>query len=48
MGGPILAVGGTGFLGSQVATELLKRGKQVRALVRTGSDASGWRPPASK
>jgi uncharacterized protein YbjT (DUF2867 family) len=28
------------MLGSQVATELLKRGKQVRALVRPGSDAS--------
>jgi uncharacterized protein YbjT (DUF2867 family) len=39
-GGPVLVVGGTGMLGSQVATELLKRGKQVRALVRPGSDAS--------
>ena len=38
--GPTLLVGGTGFLGSQVATELLTRGKQVRALVRPGSDAS--------
>ena len=38
--GPVLVVGGTGMLGSQVATELLKRGKQVRALVRPGSDAS--------
>lgn len=38
--GPVLLVGGTGFLGSQVATELVKRGKQVRALVRPGSDAS--------
>lgn len=33
-------VGGTGMLGSQVAAELLARGKQVRALVRPGSDAS--------
>ena len=38
--GPVLVVGGTGMLGSQVATELVKRGKQVRALVRPGSDAS--------
>lgn len=37
---PVLVVGGTGMLGSQVATELLKRGKRVRALVRPGSDAS--------
>lgn len=39
--GPVLVVGGTGMLGSQVAMELLKRGKRVRALVRPGSDASG-------
>ena len=38
--GPVLVVGGTGMLGSQVASELIKRGKQVRALVRPGSDAS--------
>ncbi|NUS36624.1 MAG: SDR family oxidoreductase [Pseudarthrobacter sp.] len=38
--GPVLVVGGTGTLGSQVAQELLARGKQVRALVRPGSDAS--------
>ena len=39
--GPVLVVGGTGMLGGQVVTELLNRGKQVRALVRPGSDASG-------
>jgi uncharacterized protein YbjT (DUF2867 family) len=38
--GPVLVVGGTGMLGSQVVTELLAGGKQVRALVRPGSDAS--------
>ncbi|MET1089051.1 MAG: SDR family oxidoreductase [Arthrobacter sp.] len=38
--GPVLVVGGTGMLGSQVVTELLNRRKQVRALVRSGSDAS--------
>ncbi|HJV97505.1 MAG TPA: SDR family oxidoreductase [Arthrobacter sp.] len=38
--GPVLVVGGTGMLGGQVATQLLKRGKQVRVLVRPGSDAS--------
>lgn len=40
MSGPVLVVGGTGMLGGQVATELMSRGKQVRALVRPGSDAS--------
>lgn len=38
--GPVLVVGGTGMLGGQVVTELLARGKQVRALVRPGSDGS--------
>lgn len=38
--GPVLVVGGTGMLGGQVASELLTRGKQVRALVRPGSDAT--------
>ena len=38
--GPVLVVGGTGMLGGQVVTELLGRGKQVRALVRPGSDAT--------
>ncbi|MHC6220806.1 SDR family oxidoreductase [Arthrobacter sp. MMS24-S77] len=38
--GPVLVVGGTGMLGSQVASRLLAAGKQVRALVRPGSDAS--------
>jgi uncharacterized protein YbjT (DUF2867 family) len=36
---PVLVVGGTGFLGSQVVTELLSRGRRVRALVRPTSDA---------
>ncbi len=36
---PVLVVGGTGLLGSQVVTELLSRGKRVRALVRPSSDA---------
>ena len=38
--GPVLVVGGTGMLGGQVATELLARGKRVRALVRPPSDAT--------
>jgi uncharacterized protein YbjT (DUF2867 family) len=38
--GPVLVVGGTGMLGGQVATELLSRGKRVRALVRSTSDAT--------
>lgn len=38
---PVLVVGGTGFLGGQVVTELLSRGKRVRALVRPASDAAG-------
>jgi uncharacterized protein YbjT (DUF2867 family) len=38
-GGPVLVVGGTGLLGGQVVTELLARGKPVRALVRPTSDA---------
>lgn len=33
----ILAIGGTGTVGSQVVTELLRRGASVRALVRDGS-----------
>lgn len=37
---PVLVVGATGKLGGQVVDELLARGKQVRALVRPGSDAS--------
>ena len=37
--GPVLVVGGTGLLGGKVVTELLSRGKRVRALVRPASDA---------
>jgi uncharacterized protein YbjT (DUF2867 family) len=37
--GPLLVVGGTGMLGGQVVTELLARGKRVRALVGPTSDA---------
>jgi uncharacterized protein YbjT (DUF2867 family) len=37
--GPVLVVGGTGMLGGRVVTELLSRGKRVRALVRPMSDA---------
>ncbi|MFE1922383.1 SDR family oxidoreductase [Streptomyces asoensis] len=36
---PVLVVGATGSLGSKVVDELLKRGKNVRALVRPASDA---------
>ncbi|MDQ0827555.1 uncharacterized protein YbjT (DUF2867 family) [Arthrobacter sp. B2I5] len=38
--GPTLVVGGTGMLGNQVVSELVSRGKHVRALVRPGSDAT--------
>jgi uncharacterized protein YbjT (DUF2867 family) len=37
--GHVLVIGGTGMLGGQVVTELLSRGKRVRALVRPASDA---------
>lgn len=37
---PVLVVGGTGMLGGKVVSALQARGKQVRALVRPGSDAS--------
>ncbi|MFC4014228.1 NmrA family NAD(P)-binding protein [Nonomuraea purpurea] len=36
---PVLVVGATGSLGGQVVDELLKRGKNVRALVRPATDA---------
>ncbi|WP_327581533.1 SDR family oxidoreductase [Nonomuraea sp. NBC_00507] len=36
---PVLVVGATGSLGGKVVDELLKRGKNVRALVRPASDA---------
>jgi uncharacterized protein YbjT (DUF2867 family) len=38
--GPVLIVGATGYLGGQVLREVLGRGKQVRALVRPGSDTA--------
>ena len=38
--GPVLVVGGTGLLGGQVVTELLTRGKPVRALVRPASNTT--------
>lgn len=34
----VFLTGGTGFIGSALATELLKRGNQVRVLVRPGSE----------
>jgi uncharacterized protein YbjT (DUF2867 family) len=37
---PVLVVGATGSLGGKVVDELLKRGKSVRALVRSATDAS--------
>ncbi|WP_208614697.1 NAD(P)H-binding protein [Streptomyces regalis] len=37
---PVLVVGATGSLGGKVVDELLKRGKNVRALVRATTDAS--------
>jgi uncharacterized protein YbjT (DUF2867 family) len=36
---PVLVVGATGFLGGKVVDELLNRGKSVRALVRSTTDA---------
>ena len=36
---PVLVVGATGSLGGKVVDELLKRGKNVRALVRPTTDA---------
>src|SRR5437762_2340773 len=37
---PVLVIGGTGDLGGRVVRELLSRGKRVRALVRSGTDAT--------
>jgi uncharacterized protein YbjT (DUF2867 family) len=37
---PVLVVGATGSLGGKVVDELLKRGKSVRALVRSTTDSS--------
>ncbi|MEA3166584.1 MAG: hypothetical protein QOJ26_1456 [Thermoplasmata archaeon] len=37
---PVLVVGATGNLGGRVVDHLLSRGKRVRALVRSGTDAS--------
>lgn len=37
--GPVLVVGATGDLGGRAVSELLARGKEVRALVRDGTDA---------
>src|SRR3954467_3395202 len=37
---PVLVVGATGSLGGKVVDELLKRGKNVRALVRPATDAT--------
>ena len=36
----VVVIGGTGAFGGQVVTELLSRGKRVRALVRPASDAT--------
>lgn len=38
--GPVLVVGATGRLGGHVVTNLLARGKEVRALVRPGKDVT--------
>ena len=44
---PVLVVGATGSLGSKVVDELLRRGKNVLALVRPATDAAVWRSPAA-
>ncbi|WP_415855737.1 SDR family oxidoreductase [Sinomonas sp. G460-2] len=46
--GPVLAVGGTGWLGGQVVGALQSRGKAVRALVRPASDGSGLEARGAK
>ncbi|MFM8933798.1 MAG: NAD-dependent epimerase/dehydratase family protein, partial [Gemmataceae bacterium] len=38
LGGICLVTGATGLLGSHVAEQLVRRGEQVRALARPGSD----------
>src|SRR6266849_2295508 len=35
----VFLTGGTGYMGSRLATELLRRGHHVRALIRRGSES---------
>jgi uncharacterized protein YbjT (DUF2867 family) len=45
MAGPVVVVGATGSVGRKVVAALVRRGVEVRALVRPGSDASGLDGP---